>query len=62
MGIDTSTEKTTRARAKAAKAAINIDFRTASAEALPFSDATFRCRAQHDHSSLPARCCAPPMH
>src|SRR5229473_6242284 len=41
IGIDASTEMTTRARAKAAKAAIDIDFRTAAAEALPFSNATF---------------------
>ncbi len=41
IGIDASTEMTARARAKAAKAAIDIDFRTAVAEALPFSDATF---------------------
>jgi ubiquinone/menaquinone biosynthesis C-methylase UbiE len=41
IGIDASPEMIVRARAKAAKAAIDIDFRTAAAEALPFSDATF---------------------
>jgi ubiquinone/menaquinone biosynthesis C-methylase UbiE len=41
IGIDASTEMTARARAKAAKAAIDIDFRTAVAEALPFSNASF---------------------
>ncbi|SRR5260370_30332451 len=41
IGIDASPEMIARARAKAAKAAIDIDFRTAAAEALPFPDATF---------------------
>jgi ubiquinone/menaquinone biosynthesis C-methylase UbiE len=41
IGIDASPEMTARARAKAAKAAFDIHFRTAIAEALPFSDATF---------------------
>ncbi len=40
-GIDASTEMITRARAKAAKAAIDVDFRAAAAEALPFSDESF---------------------
>jgi len=41
IGIDASTEVITRARAKAAKAAIDVDFRAAAAEALPFSDEGF---------------------
>jgi len=41
VGIDASPEMIARARAKAAKAAIDIDFRAAAAEALPFSDGTF---------------------
>src|SRR6266852_5611514 len=41
IGIDASTEMITRAQAKAAKAAIDVDFRAAAAEALPFSDERF---------------------
>jgi ubiquinone/menaquinone biosynthesis C-methylase UbiE len=41
VGIDASPEMTARARVKATKAALDIHFRMAAAEALPFSDATF---------------------
>jgi len=41
IGIDASLEMIARAQNKAAKAAVDIDFRTATAEALPFQDATF---------------------
>jgi ubiquinone/menaquinone biosynthesis C-methylase UbiE len=40
-GIDASIEMIARARSKAAKAAVDIDFRIAPAEALPFRNATF---------------------
>ena len=41
VGIDASPEMITRAKAKAAKAGMAIEFRLAVAEALPFADATF---------------------
>ncbi len=41
VGIDASPEMIARARRKAAKAAVDVDFRRATAEALPFKDATF---------------------
>lgn len=40
-GIDASPEMIARATSKAAKAGVDVSFRTAVAEALPFADATF---------------------
>jgi ubiquinone/menaquinone biosynthesis C-methylase UbiE len=40
-GIDASPEMIVRAMSKAAKARVDVSFRTAVAEALPFADATF---------------------
>jgi ubiquinone/menaquinone biosynthesis C-methylase UbiE len=41
VGVDASSEMLARAQNKATKAALDIDFRMAVAEALPFADATF---------------------
>src|SRR5260370_31274222 len=41
VGVDASSEMLARAQNKATKAALDIDFRMAAAEALPFADATF---------------------
>ena len=40
-GVDPSPEMTARARRKAAKAGIDVDFQTAAVETLPFADARF---------------------